>query len=216
MSGLLVDQGTTGLEEIQREALYVLMDNLNDALADMEAYWAPKDEALALRLGIDYVPTTLEPVIPTNFHEGHRPSLIGAPIDRYPNVAVMCFRAAPSAESAAYDHMESYRDALWVEVMVKSQVSEEECNRRIHRMASAANLCMMAHKTLNGSVSGMDTAPTTNISDLFKRKEKASGYGPEWYWQGARLDYTVRKEAVDPPSTGSFLRTSAPYSIDQA
>lgn len=211
---LLVDQGTTGLEEIQREARYVLMDNLNDAIDQVESYWVPKDEALALRLGIDYVPTVLERVAPENFHEGHRPSLINAPIEQYPNVAAMCFRATPSAESAAYDQMESYRDVLWVEVMVKSEVSEEECNRRVQRMATAVNLCMMSHTTLNGIVSGMDTAPTTNVSDLFKRKEK-SGYGQDWFWQGARLDYTVRKEAVNPPSsTGSFFRT--PYEIDQA
>ena len=42
---LMVDEATTGLEEIQREAYYVLLDHLNDAIGQVEAYWAPKDEA---------------------------------------------------------------------------------------------------------------------------------------------------------------------------
>lgn len=214
---LLVDQATTGLEEIQRETLIILMDSLNDAIAEVEAYWGPRDEALANRIGQPYEPTTLPRVAIENFYEGHRPSLINAPVTAYPNVAVMCFRASPHPESALFDHQEINRDLLWVELMVNSETGEGECNRRAQRMASATSLCLMANKTLNGIISGMDTAPTVNISDLFTRKERTS-YGAEWYWQGARLEYAVRKEAAhpQPTSTGSFFRTPMQYDIDQA
>jgi hypothetical protein len=211
---LLVDQATTGLEEIQREAFYVVLDHINDAIGEVEAYWGPRDEALAVRMGVDYEPTLLERVVSENFHEGHRPSLIKAPITAYPNVSVMCFRATPHGESASHDHMDIYRDTLWIEIMVKSEVSEEECNRRAHRMATAVNLCVMANTTLNGIVSGLDATPSANITDLFTRKER-SAYGPEWFWQGARLEYAVRKEAAHgSPSSGSFFRAPQ-YAIDQ-
>lgn len=213
---LLVNQATTGLEEIQREALIVLMDHLNDAIADVEAYWSPRDIEMAERRGVEYVPTLLERVDSANFHEGHRPSLIKAPIDAYPAVCAICLRSTPAAGSELLDQMDVYTNSLYVEMMVKSSADEQECNRRVQRMATAVNLCMMANQTLNGIVSGLNTAPTAIISDLFTRKERTA-YGTEWFWQGARNEYAVRKEAAQPASNTGFFRPAASkYDIDQA
>lgn len=216
---LLTPQATLSLEEIQRAAFYLLLDNLNAALAEVEQRWEPSDQEFAERTDRVYAPTTLEPIEVHNFHEGHRPSLIKAPVDRYPNVAVMCFLAVPSPGSDQWDHMNVYRDTLWIEVMAKAgpePVGDVEgetiCNRRAHRLAEAANLCILRDESLGGIVSGHDTAPTIRMGDLFTRKERTS-YGPHWYWQGARLEYAVRKEAAaSSPSSGSFFRPP----IDQA
>ena len=43
------------------------------------------DEEFATATGRSSELTVLERVDPNNFHEGHRPSLISAPIDAYPN-----------------------------------------------------------------------------------------------------------------------------------
>jgi len=195
---LILKNPTLGLEEVQRAAFYILFERLNDAIGLVESYWTPLDEERSIRTGIPIPATTLERVLPGNFHEGHRPSLLRAPIEAYPNVAVMAFRATPGPGSDLFDHVDVYRDQLWIEMMVKSQIDEVETNRRAQRMAAAVNTCMIQNQSLEGIVSGLETGPTAVVSDLFVRKERTS-YGAEWYWQGARLEYSVRKETVVQP-----------------
>lgn len=227
---LLVDTPSMGLEEIQRAALLVLADTLNEALPLVEAAWAPSDLSFATRMGILYVPTLLELVVPENFVEGYRPSLIDAPIERYPNVASMAYRATPGSGAELYDHQESYRAALTIECMVKATLEEGEavCNRRAHRMVQAVHTCLMANETLGGIVSGFGGAPTASVTELFTRKDRGgdassrgtrTSYGPHWFWQGGRLEYAVRKEAVTPASHGLNFPTAPTYEgleIDQA
>lgn len=204
---------TIGLEEVQRAAYFQLFENLNEAVTEIETTWAVSDEDFATRTGTDYVPTTLEPIDPANFYEGHRPSLIRAPIENYPNVSVSATRATPGINTDMFDHQDLYRNVIWVEIMVKAS-NEEEVNRRIMRTADAANSVMLSDPTLGGTIHGFDASPSLIISDVFTRKER-SAYGAEWLWQGARLEYAVRKEAVRPStSTGSFFR-AAGYDIDQ-
>jgi hypothetical protein len=131
----------------------------------------------------------------------------------------MATTARPSPGSASFDQMTIYRDTLYVEVMVKSMASEEEVNRRIQRTAEAANMVLMRHQTLRNVVGGFDDDPTMIIGDVFTRKERSS-YGDRFFWQGARLEYPVRKEASNPPSGVSIFRPAEPRSemamIDQA
>lgn len=211
---LLVDISTAGLEQIQRATLTQLFHGLNDTLVLVQAAWDPSDEQLDELRGLDYVPTVLEPVASENFYEGFRPSLISAPITNYPNVAVMAYTATPGPGTELYDHQEKYRLSLVVEGMVKASPDEgeEACNRRAQRMAEAINAVITADATLGGTVSGLDATPTIRIAELFTRKEK-SNYGDHWFWQGCRLEYAVRKEAVIGQSHGQSFR---PYlDIDQ-
>jgi hypothetical protein len=203
----LVHTPLLGLEDIQRQAVYVLMGELNTVLVEVQGAFADSDRDFAAKMNRPYEPTTLEMVEDQNFHEGHTPSLINSDIDGYPNVSVMAYRAAPSPADAQYDHQTIYLDQLVIDTMVKSITSEEEVNRRARRMTEAVNICLMRNQTLNGIVQGFDSSPTIRISDVFTRKERTS-YGPEWFWQGSRLEYAVRKEAVHASLAG--------LNIDQA
>jgi hypothetical protein len=111
---------TIGLEEIQRAALIRLFRHLNSAIVERQALKETEDMALADFLGRPYVPVELEQIDPENFYEGHRPSLIRAPIDKYPNVAVWAVRATPHPESAGSDHTDINNVLLFVEIMCKS------------------------------------------------------------------------------------------------
>jgi hypothetical protein len=209
----LITDSTIGTEDVQRQAFLVALDHFNDALIAIASKWDINDEALALRLGVEYVPTVLEPIPVENFYEGHVPSLINAPVDKYPNFAVMVFRATPGAENDLMDHGDLYRDSLVIDVMVKGQ-NEQEVNRRAHRTAEAANLCIRSNPTLYGVVDGLDTAPSLDISDVFVRRDKEKGhYGQTWFWQGARLSYGVRKTATLASSIGGFMPSAG---IDQS
>lgn len=214
---LLLNNTRIGLEEIQRQAFLVIFENANNAIAQIESEMAVSDQEFANRTGRPYVPVEIERISNENFHEGHRPSLIKASIERYPNVSVWALRATPSAESGDFDQISVFNTLLYVEIMVKAEgdQGEEVVNHRVQRTMEAVNAVLMANQTLNGAVSGFSADPTVNLTDVFTRKERTS-YGPEWLWQGARLEYAVRKEAGIPAaSTGSFFR-SVDYDIDQA
>ena len=199
-----------GIEPIQRAAFRQLFAGLNSALAQMALFMDLSDHEIATLQGQTYEPTVLEPVEPANFYEGHRPSLINAPIDKYPNCSVMANQATP-APADFIDQADAYRCNLFVEVMAKTIDSEEVVNRRVQRMAEAVNITMMVDQSLGGVVTSFDSPPVVVVGDVFVRKEKTS-YGAEWLWQGARLEYAVRKEAARPSSNGVVLPA---FDIDQ-
>jgi hypothetical protein len=192
----LVNSPTLGLERVGRETLIILMETLNDELANQDVIWAPLDEDLANRRGVPYSPITLETIAPENFHLGHRPSLIEAPVEGYPNVSVITDRAGPSPFEAA-DQMDDYMLRLAVEIMVKSIDSEEEVNARVQRMADAVNVCVMSNVTMRGVFNEITDTPTVLLTEVFPRKENTS-YGATFMWQGARIEYPVLKEASKP------------------
>jgi hypothetical protein len=191
----MIFTSTIGLEEIQRAALIRLFSHLNTALDERAAVKEEEDRLLADFLGRPYEPVELEHVRPENFYEGHRPSLIRAPVEAYPNVSVWAVRGQPHPESAESDHTDVNNVLLYVEIMCKSLADEETVNKRIVRTVEAVNAVMAADKSLGGAVTGYSTDVTSSISDLFTRKEKTT-YGDRWFWQGARLEYVVRKDSI--------------------
>lgn len=209
----LVGSPVFGLEQIQRQALYVLFEGLNDAIDEIAAKMDESDQEFAVRTGRVYEPTIVENILPENFYEGHRPSLIKAPVTRYPNVCVWSVRATPTPESALLDQISTYADLVYVEIMANSPKDEGEANRRLLRTVEAANVCIMRDTSLQGAVHGLNSDPSLNVSDVFTRRERTS-YGPEWYWQGARLDYAVRKEAVMPSASPGSIFRAAPLGLD--
>lgn len=205
-----------GLEVIQRAAFLRLFDHLNDIIAEVEDKWAESDETFADHIGVPYVPLVVHRIANTNFYEGHRPSLIKAPIDKYPNVSVWGVRATPHAENAASDHTNIFSNLLYVEVMCNSIEDEGIVNKRLVRTCEALNAVMLADPTLGGVVTGMAGDVSLSVSDVFTRRENTS-YGSEWFWQGARLEYVVRKDSVLPSTTtGSIFRSGIPAGMTAA
>jgi hypothetical protein len=202
--GQLIDKGL-GLERIQREAFLVLFNNLNQELQILESAWTTLDNQLAVETGRDFDPIALESVEDFNFHMGHRPSLIEAPIQRYPNVSVMAYQVRPVSANPI-DQMAMNLDRLFIEIMVKSPqfaTSTEEAtagqieaerivNARVQRTTDAVNNVIQSNRTLNGTVQEIIGTPSVIISDVFPRAEKTS-YGQPWLWQGSRLEYEVSK-----------------------
>jgi hypothetical protein len=185
---------TIGLEGIQRAALVLLFRNLNDAIKEFAASKVEEDQVLADFLGRPYVPVEVEEIAAENFHEGHRPSLIRASVEAYPNCAVWAVRSLPHPESAGSDHTDINNVTLYVEIMCKALDDEGTVNKRIQRTVEAVNAVMAGDPTLGGLVSGFSANTTANVSDVFTRKERTT-YGDRWFWQGARLEYVVRKDS---------------------
>lgn len=201
-------QSEIALERLERAVLLLLFQNLNTQIAAQNTSYAGAgdldDPAFWAALGRTNPTIQAEPIANANFYPGHVPSLIDAPIDRYPNVAVMAFRAdvVPSDD----DWAESYLTQVAVEIMCKfvstadspdqtaDALAAEAVNSRIKRTAAAVHSCIKSDdaRHLFKTVPRIGETPNIITTDVFVRKEE-KGRGPRWFWQGARMDYRVRQ-----------------------
>jgi hypothetical protein len=189
------------MELVQRQALIVLFNGLNSMISSMNATWNMEDDALMTALGRGNATWTVEQIANENFYPGTIPSLINAPIEKYPNVCVVCYTADPKTSSD--DTGENYTHVMAVEIMVKSGTfpadaslteglfCEQEVNSRIHKTLDAAHLTLLANRHLNNTIPELP-APRVTVGDLFVRRE-AQGQGSKWYWQGGSLIYDLDK-----------------------
>jgi hypothetical protein len=191
-------------ERLERGAIRFLSARLNAQIAAEEAEWAAEDADFANAMGRDLFPVTLEEIGAENFYAGHQPTLIEAPIDRYPNVTAMAFRADNVNDNN--DHMDKFMISLAVEIMVKAigptdrndtagnAAAAELCNSRIKRTAAAAHKVLMSDdaRSFGQIVPRIGNTPSIFTTDVFVRHEDR-GHGPRWFWQGARLDYRVEQ-----------------------
>lgn len=203
-----------GLEQIQRQAFYSLFEKLNPSIEQIQTSMDASDQEFAEKTGRAYEELTIEPIADSEFYEGHRPSLITSPVENYPNCSVWCDSAQMSDDSEYMDHTDIFVNQLLVEVMVKADPGQDESvvNRRAIRTAEAAHFSLMTDQTLGGIVTAFAELPTVKLSEVFKRQD-STGYGQEYFWQAARLDYVILKESNKP----SNLTLNLDYpSIDQA
>ena len=181
-----------GTERIQREAIIVLFNYLNDMIANMNLQWSIEDDEYWAALNRGNEEWFVEPIADSNFYAGTIPSLINSDIEKYPNIAAICYIANPP--SSLDDDGELYANVLAIEVMVKSINSEEEVNSRIQKTLDAVHLTFMdslENRTLNNTIPKLN-APRQTVGDVFVRREKTN-IGDRWYWQGGSLEYIVNK-----------------------
>ena len=184
-----------GVELIEREAIKILYEELNDELVLVQDEWEERDIEINQLTGEDPITVELELIEEENFYYGHRPSLVEAPVDRYPNVCSI----AESSEPSEYemDQFNNYQVGLGIEIMCKSLYNESEVNRRTVRTAEAVNRVLMRNNTLNGQCEGFDFDPSLILTNVFVRSDHPQG-DKEWYWRAARIDYTITRHAQLP------------------
>ncbi len=184
------------LERIQRAATLLLFQNMNTQIAAQNTLWDARDATFYAALGRTDPSITVESIPPDNFYPGTIPSLIVAPLERYPNVCCIAYVAVP--QQTDNDWGELYRLTLGVEMMVKSERSEEEVNARIQRTVEAAHAVFTsdANRRLPEGSGGenlvwqLGNTPVASIGDVFVRHEGTDASN-RWYWQGGRLEYIV-------------------------
>jgi|SRR6516164_1316464 hypothetical protein len=172
------------MELVGKRALWMLRENLNDELDAQQAKWMQLDGQLDLPL------TSVEHFMVENFYHGHRPSLIEAPVDRYPNCSVMAWQATP--QFSDFDQVDLFQLHMYVELMCKSDDDEGEVNSRIQRSVDATHAVVMADRTLGGIISDISNTPSVLLTDVFVRSESRE-VSRRFIWQGARMEYTIVK-----------------------
>lgn len=189
-----------GNERIYREALVILAGSLNAELDVQDAKWTTLDQELAAQLQIQYTPCNSTKVEPSNFYSGHVPSLIYAPVSKYPNISVMSDQVIPT--NFGGDHYGTTRLPLIVEALIIdgpysvenafNRIGEELCNRKVQRMAEAIHAVIGDNPTLNGLVQPIVDEPRVIWSECFRRSEETT-HGADYYWQGVNLTYQIDK-----------------------
>ena len=186
-----------GMEQIQRNTALLLIQNLNDAIADQNTLWMERDEDFYVASGRTNPEISVEEISTDHIYSGTIPSLIDKPMEFYPNCCVIAYIAQP--QRGDDDWMERYQVALALEIMVKSESSEEEVNARIHRTLAAANFVIASDKnrrlpdadgeSLVPQISG---GPAVTIGEVFV-KHKGTDPNDRWFYQGGSLTYLVDK-----------------------
>jgi hypothetical protein len=195
----LYDPGV-GLEIIATGLMTQVMEHLDAEQDVINDRFSELDKMTAGLRGQEYVPVFLETVPQDNYYLGNNPSLIDdgdgrVPLERYPNVCFMAYQAGGAPDDDG-DHFSAYSNVAYIETMVKASPQEgpEVCSKRIWRQVDSINNIIMRDRTLGGSVYEFGDSPSCIVSEVFERpKRPDEGHGEDWFWQSARLEYTVTK-----------------------
>jgi hypothetical protein len=194
----------TGLERVQVAAWRLLAVNLNDEIDFMQPAWDAIDQETADIAGTTYVPVTMEHVALQDYFRGHRPSVLTAPINRFPAVAVLTSmsRFTPIVDS---DQGQAQVITMAIELVVRSAeitgqtyeatvTAEDQVNSRCLRTVDAIRNVIARSPSLGGSVAPIAEEPIVRILNVAQRRERTTS-GLPWLIQGARLEYMVERPA---------------------
>jgi hypothetical protein len=184
--------GTEGmLDDIE----IALQFEINAALQAVYDFLVPRDEARALRRGVEYVP--MEPVdIPVDhFHVGNFPRMVleEVPTDMYPYIVLAIEDAVPDAENASQDHMNVFRQALAVHSLASASEEEgsEVVYRRAMRMAEAVHIVMSTNTTCKRLLRGMPNPTRGQSSIPWTYRAQGRNQNRAWY-QAVGLTYAIK------------------------
>ena len=184
-----------GLERIQRAVAMLMVDQLNDQIATVEALWAPRDAAWLAAVGRPDPGFTIERIQTQNIYSGVIPSLITSPPSSYPNLCVIAYIGTPIGTNS--DMTDMYQFTLALEFMVKSLTNEELVNSRIHRTLEAGHNVLTSDQNryipdYDGSnlVPQISSKPVVTISDVFVRHTTSDPNERSFYQHGS-LTYRV-------------------------
>jgi len=190
----LVNHQSTGVEELLDVIEEVLIDNINDALAEIYARRELSDIARADRRGLDYVALTYETVPADHFHIGNFPSLVleEIPPDQYPYIVLTVEDFVPDAEDIRQDHINVYRDALIVHCLAKSNIEEgpEVVFRRAIRMGEAVFMTLGTDPVTSGMLSTFSNPTRGQHSIPWTSNHKGRGEN-SWY-QAVGMSYAIK------------------------
>lgn len=202
-----VDYGDAG-EMVQRAAILQIKTNIDAQMEVQENLWEQRDREYAQLMERAYVKTPLAPIEADNFYTGQRPSLVEAPLERWPNVTARCEEAQAFGQQA--DQYDTFSMSLFVEVLCAvgpgpdpndpvndDHDLEDQIDRQSHRLTAAVHCAIRLDPSLGGMIHPIQNPPTITPSLLWTRKgDEAPGSGDYYYFQGKQLKYTVTSYAL--------------------
>lgn len=180
------------MEALQRNAVRVLVAGLNAELVEQRSKWVEDDKDFAREIGrADLADIRLEQYQRGRIMPGHHPEILEAPYEDFPCLSVMAYDSRQAPDTAGNDVLDANSVTLFVEVYCASY-SIDRLNSIIHRNAEAVNNVIRANSTLLNVSEGIRRPPQANVGDVMDGKNASTARSETpWYWQGARLDYTI-------------------------
>jgi hypothetical protein len=173
----------------------VLQTDLNDALAQVYAGLEARDEARAIRRGVEYVPLTYDQVSPDHYHVGNFPRQVlgDVPNELYPYLVLAVEDMVPDAESANQDHMVVFRQALAVHSLAMATEDEgsEVVYRRALRMGVAVHTVLMSNRATINMFQGIVNPTRGQASIPWTYREGGRNNNRAWY-QAVGLSYAIK------------------------
>jgi hypothetical protein len=198
-------EGLIGFEPVERAVRLLLLDRLNAQIDSQAERWAQADlemQALGFDEGVGQV--DVEHVDASNIHGGRHESLLHAPPDKLPAVAVQAYQTNPSPTDRFGDQLDSSVLVIRVEIFVKAGPVPEDrstwpsfetiTNRRIMRTTEAVNAVLRGDPALLGSTDGVDSPPRGGIAP--QRWVDGKSGDPRYMWQGSALQYTAQRPSI--------------------
>lgn len=196
---LSVWQNSTGTEELLDVVEEVLIRDINDALAQVYERNVERDEARAVRRGVEYVALTYDEVPPDHFYTGNFPSLVleEIPYDSYPYIVLTIEEYAPSAEDLLMDQINVFRENLVVHCLAKANPEEgsEIVFRRAIRMGEAVYLTLASEPTLRSALAAFSNPQRGQHSIPWTAPHK--GRGEDYWYQAVGTTYSLRNRTIN-------------------
>lgn len=180
------------LEEVARDLLIVMKDNLNLAIDQVWTEMAMEDTVFYAALGTT-VPETPKPY-PVSFYLGHHPTILEHDVEDYPNITCVAYDHA-SVNDLGADQYEVVGNRAYVEAFVL-HADESTVNRLAWRYAKALHRVIDQYKDLDDrKIEPVTTSPDVQVSNAAARR------GQQFtsdivYIQGCRLEYVFRVPEV--------------------
>jgi len=189
---------STGTEELLDAVEEVLIENINDALAQVYERNVERDQARAMRRGVEYVALTYDEVPPDHFHTGNFPSLVleEIPRDAYPYIVLTIEEYAPSAEDLLMDQINIFRENLVVHCLAKADPDEgsEIVFRRAIRMGEAVYLTLASEPSLRSALAAFSNPQRGQHSIPWTAPHK--GRGEDYWYQAVGTTYALRNRTI--------------------
>lgn len=176
------------LEEVARDLLVVMKENVNDAIDTVWTEMALEDAAFYATLG-QGVPDTPK-LYPVSFYLGHHPTILEHPITDYPNITAVSYEHSSVGDLGA-DQYEVTGSRAYVEAMVVHE-DESTVNRLAWRYAKALHRVVAWYKTLeDAKIEAINLSPEVMVSNAAARRVEEFR-DDIIYIQGCRLEYVFR------------------------
>lgn len=173
----------------------VLQADLNAALAEVYAGLEARDQARAVRRGVEYVPLTYSDVPADHYHVGNFPRQVlkDVPNELYPYIVLAVEDLTPDAESANQDHISVFRQALSVHSLASASDEEgsEVVYRRALRMGVAVHMVLMSDSVTSRMLSGLVNPQRNQASIPWTYRDGGRNENRAWY-QAVGISYAIK------------------------
>lgn len=193
-------------EQVQRAAKAQIMDFLPEVTKQLQGIWDQRDRNHAEITDTAFNKIKLPEVEKENFYTGLKPSLVEAPLFKWPSITVFCHNSKPSSFQADQYDTNDLSMGIWILCKIgpikeenihedEGIKAEEELDSITQRLSDAVHICIKKDPCLGGVIAGNIEKPPVIDQEMPWSRKKEKGTGNIYIFQGKQMMYTVQKNS---------------------